>query len=58
MLKEHSIFMHTSAPFSSVLVPLPHKVVQLDPLFKQLKRKSDFMLVEELKKFRIEDVGK
>lgn len=53
LFKDTSYFLSTSSPFSSVLLPLPHKLHLLQPFLKQLSKKADFDLNKELSQFRL-----
>jgi hypothetical protein len=53
IFKDNAYFITTNAPFSSVFIPLPHKLHLIKPLLKQLSRKYDFTLSQELTKFRV-----
>lgn len=52
-MKKHCYFLHTKAPFSSVLLALPHKAHLLNPLLARLKKKADFNLSHELQQYKL-----
>ena len=56
--KPHTYNLHTAMPFSMVMAVLPHKAKLVQPLMRQLTKKENFDLRDELQRYQVEQKEK